>query len=51
MRHIAFRLRCSYDVGLTIKDAVKNIADSLQVKDREALSQWLYIFTKVVFFY
>ena len=36
----------SYDVGITIKDAVKDIANKLQIKERDVLSQWLYIFTK-----
>ena len=38
----------SYDVGFTIKDAVKDIAEKLNVKERDVanLSQWLYIFTK-----
>ena len=35
-------------MGFTIKDAVKDIAEKLSVKDRDVstLSQWLYIFTK-----
>ena len=36
-------------MGITIKDAVKDIANKLQVKERDgipSLSQWLYIFTK-----
>jgi hypothetical protein len=39
----------SYDVGLTIKEAVADIAKQLSVRERDVttLSQWLYIFTKV----
>ena len=41
----------SYDVGISIKDAVKEIAGKLDIKERDLeagqhLSQWLYIFTK-----
>ena len=37
-------------MGITIKDAVKDIANKLEIKERDSLpslSQWLYIFTKV----
>ena len=36
-------------MGITIKDAVTDIANKLQIKERDSLpslSQWLYIFTK-----
>ena len=36
-------------MGISIKDAVKHIAENLEIKDRDncsSLSQWLYIFTK-----
>ena len=36
-------------MGITIKDAVKDIANKLEIKERDSLpslSQWLYIFTK-----
>ena len=38
----------SYDVGFTIKDAVADIADKLNVRERKVttMNQWLYIFTK-----
>eukprot|EP00092_Neocalanus_flemingeri_P017251 GFUD01018654.1.p1 GENE.GFUD01018654.1~~GFUD01018654.1.p1 ORF type:complete len:659 (-),score=173.57 GFUD01018654.1:257-2050(-) len=37
-----------YDVGMSIKNCVKDIAEKLSVKERDVatLSQWLYIFTK-----
>ena len=46
---IWFNSYFSYDVGISIKDAVKHIAENLEIKDRDncsSLSQWLYIFTK-----
>ena len=36
-------------MGITIKDAVQDIANKLEIKERDSLpslSQWLYIFTK-----
>ena len=38
----------SFDVGTSIKDCVKEIAEELNVRERDVatLNQWLYIFTK-----
>merc|ERR1712142_9237 len=48
MSYLEKATRFSFDVGTSIKTCVKEIAEKLNVKERDVatLNQWLYIFTK-----
>ena len=39
---------CSYDIDISLKDCLTDMAEKLEVKERDltTLNQWLYIFTK-----